>query len=134
MKDTSLLQRIQTGPAQDNPNDMPTTVALIASALNRLLNTRQGNVLMAPDYGAPDLNDLMHDTTAFLTLLEQGIAQAIKRFEPRLQKVLVTAATNPVMPDRINVVITAEIRYKKQPQTVIYHTVMMQHGRILVRQ
>lgn len=82
-------------------------VASIITNLDRLLNTRRGTVAHLPDYGIPDLAGVGH--RIFLAkfkqpkhddsvIFERIIEEAVRRYEPRLDKVRVTEVETPKKP------------------------------------
>src|SRR4030065_1609997 len=96
MREERLLERIQTWerePARRGKEDPRRIVDSVIRHLQRILNTKQGNVPIAEDYGTPDFTDF------FLTLpktetnpkkeIEKAIRVAIQKYEPRLKGVRV---------------------------------------------
>lgn len=61
----------------------------IADHIGRLLNSRQGALRTAPDYGLPDSNLIYANQPAARELLRAAIAQTILRHEPRVAAVQV---------------------------------------------
>ena len=59
--------------------------------LRLLFNTRPGDSAAAPDFGVPDLADLLHQFPAASAALQQSLRAAITRHEPRLRGVHVQA-------------------------------------------
>jgi type VI secretion system protein len=94
MPDERLLERIRR--AEDDPEhrgapDPARVVGSILHHLRKLLNTRQGNVLIAGDYGIPDFTDLATTfTPESLGELGGAIARVIEKYEPRLAQLRVT--------------------------------------------
>jgi type VI secretion system protein len=80
-----LLERIGARQAEQDLVDS------VLEHLRRILNTRQGNVLTAPDYGMPDLTEFVQAPDA-QRALQTGILNSIRRYEPRLRRVNVTFA------------------------------------------
>lgn len=58
--------------------------------LQRILNTRQGNVPIAEDYGIPDFLDFLQTYPDSVHQIEESIRNAIERYEPRLAGARVT--------------------------------------------
>jgi type VI secretion system protein len=96
MREERLLERLQAWekePARRGKEDPRRIVDSVIRHLQRILNTKQGNVPIAEDYGTPDFTDF------FLTLpktetnpkkeIEKAIRLAIQKYEPRLQGVRV---------------------------------------------
>lgn len=61
----------------------------IADHIGRLLNSRQGALRAAPDYGLPDTNLIYANQPAAREQLRAAITQTILRHEPRVAEVLV---------------------------------------------
>ena len=81
-KRRGLLLRLQGLPGSGE------LVAVLAN-LRLLLNTRPGDSPAAPDFGVPDLADLLHQFPAASAALQHGLRAAIVRHEPRLRAVQV---------------------------------------------
>lgn len=97
MREERLLERLQawekepTRRGKENPRRI---VDSVIRHLQRILNTKHGNVPIAEDYGTPDFTDF------FLTLprteinpkreIEKAIRLTIQKYEPRLRGVRVT--------------------------------------------
>jgi type VI secretion system lysozyme-like protein len=66
-------------------------LAAVLANLRLLFNTRAGDSAAAPDFGVPDLADLLHQFPAASAPLQQSLQAAISRHEPRLRAVHVQA-------------------------------------------
>lgn len=97
MREERLLERLQIwekNPQRRAKEDPRRMIDSVVRHLQRILNTKQGNVPIAEDYGTPDFTDF------FLTLpktevnpkreIEKSIRLAIQKYEPRLQGVRVS--------------------------------------------
>jgi type VI secretion system protein len=58
--------------------------------LQRILNTRQGNVPIAEDYGVPDFTDFLGNFPDSLRDMEKAIRTAMQKYEPRLKAVRIS--------------------------------------------
>lgn len=65
----------------------------IADHIGRLLNSRQGALRAAPDYGLPDTNLIYANQPAAREQLRAAITQTILRHEPRVAEVEVGTRT-----------------------------------------
>lgn len=96
MREERLLERLriwEKDPSRRAKEDPRRILDSVVRHLQRILNTKQGNVPIAEDYGTPDFTDL------FLTLsksdaepkreIEKAIRSTIQKYEPRLQGVRV---------------------------------------------
>ncbi len=93
MYEASLLERIrqlESGAVLRGVKDVSGGVRSIINHLQRMLNTRQGSVSIADDYGMPDFTNFPgEDLTAAAADVEQIINQVIQKYEPRLARVRV---------------------------------------------
>lgn len=62
----------------------------VLAHLQRILNTRQGNVPIADDYGVPDFLDFLQTYPESVHEIERNIKNAIDTYEPRLSGASVT--------------------------------------------
>lgn len=106
MREERLLERLQIwekSPERRAKEDPRRMIDSVVRHLQRILNTKQGNVPIADDYGTPDFTDL------FFTLskseadpkrdIEKAIRSTIQKYEPRLQSVRVTLLEEEGEPD-----------------------------------
>jgi len=89
----SLLQRLQTaadptstGRSVYRGKDLETAVV---EHLQRLLSTRAGTSLSAPEYGMVEISDMLHEFPDALGTMQRAIKNAITKYEPRLKNVQV---------------------------------------------
>ena len=61
----------------------------ISEHLQMLLNTREGLSVTNPDFGLPDLTDIVHMLPDGVHALQNAIRDVILKYEPRLSKVKV---------------------------------------------
>jgi len=93
MGEERLLERIRTWknePKRRSRGEARRQIDSIVAHLQRILNTRQGNVPIADDYGVPDLTDFMLSYPESVTEIEKSVRQAIEEYEPRLSSVRVS--------------------------------------------
>ena len=57
--------------------------------LQRMLNTRQGSSLSAPEFGITELSELMHHFPDGIGMMQRSIKNTILKYEPRLKNVQV---------------------------------------------
>jgi len=95
MAGASLFRRLEkgadptsTGRAFYRGDDLE---ASVLEHLQRMLNTRQGSSLTAPDYGIIELSELLHDFPNATGLMQRCIKNTILKYEPRLKNVQVRA-------------------------------------------
>lgn len=95
MSGRTLLERLRK-PGDENLRRAGSSVRdrldSVLGHLQRMLNTRQGNAPAVPDYGVPDLSDIVREFPESRQTLEQAIRRSIERYEPRLADVRVRYA------------------------------------------
>lgn len=81
--------------------------------LQRMLNTRQGSSLSAPDYGILELSELMHHFPDTVGVMQRSIKNTILKYEPRLKNVQVRTVEPDEDQNRMMVYfeITAQLLY-----------------------
>jgi type VI secretion system protein len=91
MRDERLLERIyllEKDPDRREGHDTTRQINSILNHLQRVLNTKQGSVLIADDYGIPDFTNLPGAfSTGSTHEVERIIKNVIEKYEPRLTKV-----------------------------------------------
>ncbi|MDQ5986626.1 MAG: hypothetical protein CSYNP_02356 [Syntrophus sp. SKADARSKE-3] len=99
MIEESLLERIrhlEKSPTVRGTRDLSLGVRSVMNHLQKMLNTRQGSVPIADDYGMPDLTNFPgEDLTSAADELQQIIKKVIQKYEPRLEKVEVQFEPRP---------------------------------------
>lgn len=93
MPDERLLERIQNIGKKGVATRTDTKyrcIDSILSHLQRILNTRQGSVLLAGDYGIPDFLDFLRTHPESVHQMERSIGSTVEKYEPRLSEVTVT--------------------------------------------
>jgi type VI secretion system protein len=99
MIEEALLERIrhlEKAPAARGARDLSLGVRSVMNHLEKMLNTRQGSVPIADDYGMPDLTNFPgEDLTAAADELQQVIEKVIRKYEPRLEKVAIVFEPRP---------------------------------------
>ncbi len=94
-RERSLLERLADPRPEAARTTQPNERQIISSVLEHLakmLNTRRGNAPVAPDYGIPDIVDLVHSFPEAIRIMEQAIRTTIEKYEPRLTSVRVRHA------------------------------------------
>ncbi len=92
MRERSLLERLRDPKADQGrraSDDLEALEASILAHLRRMLNSRQGHALVAPDYGMPDLSEALRTYPSSISSVEQAIRASIEKYEPRLRDVSV---------------------------------------------
>lgn len=102
----------------------------VGESLNYLLNTRQGMVLSAHDYGLPDYSTITHAPMQLLRIMERQIFEMLKVYEPRLKQVRVQGALDAEFPERMFFSIQAQL---SQSARVSYQSMLLPDGRMMVK-
>jgi type VI secretion system protein len=131
-----LLERImaiESGKTADNQDSA--LLESISIHLNKLLNTVQGSVLQAPDYGTPELNLMMQSAGGdAIRSLEEIMAQVISRYEPRLHNVKVVYQNKGAQTLMMNFRIDASVMRNDRPVPVFFETQIAPDGHIEVHE
>jgi len=93
MSGERLLERLRSWerePQRRGSEDPRRCIDSIIDHLQKMLNTRQGNVPIAGDYGVPDFLDFLQSYPDSVRQIEMSIRSAIERYEPRLSGTSVT--------------------------------------------
>lgn len=83
------IRRWETQPTWRDRGDLQKTIDSVIHHLQRLLNTHQGSVPIAGDYGLPDFTTFVHGGPDSIPAVESAIRQVIESYEPRLTAVRV---------------------------------------------
>jgi len=133
MREERLLERIRRWekepPGRDRENPKR-AIDSVVRHLQRLLNTRQGNVPMADDYGIPDFTQWLHHGADAVGNVENAIRDVIEKYEPRLTSVRVrfTAQDDQALLQRFDV----QARLQLDDRPVYPETVLTSDGRVEV--
>jgi type VI secretion system protein len=97
MRERSLIERLR-----ERGHSAPTTRLNISALtdsvlrhLDRMLNSRQGISQTVPDYGLPDLADVVHSFPEAIDVCRRSIRTSIEKYEPRMRNVVVNHVADP---------------------------------------
>lgn len=136
MNEDILLERIRNWKNEPQKRGRRGTDKKIASILNHLrkiLNTRQGNALIADDYGVPDLTYCMQNYPDSLVELEQSIIHTISTYEPRLDAVKVMFIAHEESNFSIRFQILAQLKNEPDNKVIRIETIIDSDGRVLMQ-
>ncbi len=136
MREERLLERIRAWrkePGRRTRQDSKRAVGSVLGHLQRILNTRQGNVPIGADYGVPDFTDLVQAYPDGVRDFERSIRQTIQKYEPRLKAVRVhfVALTEDVLTIRFQITGRLVIEGHKEP--VLFESVVGPDGKINIK-
>lgn len=135
MREERLLERIRSWerePERRAREDPRRVNDSILGHLVRILNTRQGNVPIAEDYGIPDFLDLLGSYPESVREVERVIRSAIQKFEPRLKSVRVSFIPPGEDPLSLRFQIAARLSSDSRQQ-VVYETSIDSDGKVHLR-
>lgn len=95
-----------------------------------MLNSRQGHALTVPEYGTPDLSEVVRGNPEVIRHMEESIRRSIELHEPRLADVTVRFLNSD---DEMLVLcfeVTARLVRTEQEAGVRFTTRMVPEGRV----
>ncbi|MDH5692166.1 MAG: type VI secretion system baseplate subunit TssE [Gammaproteobacteria bacterium] len=131
-----FLERIEHANPSDKyrTNADPKRVARsVLEHLMRVLNSRQGSVPIAPDYGLPDFNDLVTRMPDSIMELKREIKKCIEKYEPRLSRVKVNYVQDEDNPLNLRYEITAQLVLDDGKSDIWFETTLDSSGQVRVR-
>jgi len=135
MKEERLLDRIRSWekrPILRNREDPRRVTDSVVRHLQRLLNTKEGNVPIAEDYGVPDFTDFLHSYPDSVREMERTLRLVIQKYEPRLKAVRVSFVPQDESALSLSFQITARLSTEEKTQ-VLFETRVDSEGKIEVR-
>lgn len=129
-----LLERIGRLEENVDPHETLETrqINSIISHLSKLLNTRQGSVSIAPDFGVPDITNLpgenILETKQKVEAVIQGVVQ---KYEPRLKNVKMFMQQEETAEFSLKFRLEANLT-EKEDVPVIFETVVSTEGKISI--
>ena len=135
MREERLLERIRTWgiePARRGKEDPRRIADSILRHLQRILNTKQGNVPIAEDYGTPDFSDFLLTYPDSVREIERALRVTIQKYEPRLKavKVIFIPQEEDLLSLRFQIVARLSSESKSQ---VLFETMIDSDGKINIR-
>jgi len=134
VREERLLERIGIWAKEPNRRDKEDTRRIINSILRhlqRILNTKRGNVLIAEDYGVPDFTELMRSYPETIRDMERSIKHMIQKFEPRLKTVRLR-----LIPQEDNVLslhFRIDAKLALNQEKVLFETILDSDGKINIK-
>ncbi len=132
-----LLDRIREAGRQGvlpEEQDLRPLLRSVLKNLQRILNTRRGNVETVPDLGIPDFTEIVHTMPESIMQFQQAIKQTIRLYEPRLERVRVRYIPVEDDPLALHFEIIAQLPKGKRRQAVTIHTEVTSEGVVRVRE
>ncbi len=135
MREDRLLERLRLldkDPTRSSGQDPRRIVDSVLSHLQRILNTRQGGVQIADDYGIPDFTGLLHSIPESLRDIERAIRATIQKYEPRLRAVRVSFLPNEEDALSLRFQIVARLTSGDETAPVIFESMVDTDGKIVI--
>jgi len=135
MREERLLERIKTWkkePLRRERQEPRRVIDSVLRHLRRILNTKQGNVLIAEDYGVPDFSDFLNALPDSIRDIEKNIRAALQKYEPRLSGVRVNFIPQEDDPLSLRFQITARLAMDAKTQVFI-ETIVGADGQVEIR-
>jgi type VI secretion system protein len=135
MREERLLERIQTWekePMRRNKEDSRRIVDSVLRHLQRILNTKQGNVPIAEDYGVPDFTDFLDDLPDSVREIEKTLRLTIQKYEPRLKAVKVSLIPQEEDLLSLRFQIVAKLTTESKTQ-VLFETIIDTDGKVSIK-
>jgi type VI secretion system protein len=136
MREYRLIERIRhlaKNPSRRVSEDPQQLIRSVQEHLQRILNTRQGNVPIADDYGIPDITDLMTGYPESLRTIEKILRNTIQQYEPRLQAVRINFIDQTDDRLTLSFQISARLNMKDNRNPVTFESVLDSGGYIQVK-
>lgn len=97
--------------------------------LQRVLNTRAGSLAHLPDFGLPDMGQILQDLPSAAQGLVKAMTDTLLKYEPRLAELDIEMAPQ-TRPGHLEYLLNARL---KDGEAVMFGTVFGVGGRVLVR-
>jgi type VI secretion system protein len=91
----------------------------IVDHLERLLSTRQGGSLTAPDYGVPELTELSANFVDALAIAQRALKTCLNTYEPRIKNVQVRGTKFDLTEMQFEFEVTGSIQHTDGRKTAL---------------
>lgn len=131
-----LLERMRRAEMGKNNPGVPDSQLVLASVqqhLVHLLNTAQGSVPIADDYGIPDFFSLfgLGDVEA-MSRLERVLESAVRKYEPRLRNVVIQVVNKDEAGLNLHLQLSGTLPMEGRDLNVSFDTLLDSSGRIVI--
>jgi type VI secretion system protein len=135
-RERGILERLADRKPDVSRTTRQDEAQLLSSVLahvGKMLNTRRGNAPVAPDYGIPDIVDMVHSFPDSIRIMEQAIRATIEKYEPRLSSVRVKHAELEDEIFSLHFEVTAVLVPSGSKKPVRFETKVDNNGEVSVR-
>ena len=136
MREERLIERIrlrEKKPARSAAENPQKVRASVLRHLQKILNTRQGNVPIADDYGVPDFTDFLRVYPDAVREVEKSIRTTIQKYEPRLNSVRVKFIPQEDDILSLSFQIVAKLLVEDKETPIVFESLMGYDGKIKIR-
>jgi len=136
MREYRLLERVRSmalDPDRRGSADPSVMLTSVLHHVQKILNTKQGAVPIAPDYGVPDFTDIAGSYASdSIQQMEEGITRVIAKYEPRLLEphLEFEEQQDDVLALRFR--IKGKLAVEGQDYPVIFESVVQSDGKITI--
>ena len=101
----------------------------VRESIRIILSTSKGERVMRPDFGC-GIHDMVFEviSTTTMTEIEDDVRAALAAFEPRIDVVKVTVASDPAFDGKLNVSIDYVVRGSNNQLNVVYPFYIKERG------
>ncbi|WP_432738128.1 type VI secretion system baseplate subunit TssE [Maridesulfovibrio sp. FT414] len=137
MSGQRLLERIrfmEQDPDWRDSAEPGQVVKSILDYLRLILNTRQGNAQIAPDFGVPDFTSMIGATGLDAVRgIEEAMTEVILKYEPRLSNVNIQFVPEEDNPLSLHFKLQGKLALEENELPVVFETVLDPDGLISVK-
>ncbi|MDI6795165.1 MAG: type VI secretion system baseplate subunit TssE [bacterium] len=135
-RERTLLERLgnpQTNAPRTTKENTDQLAESVLTHLQKMLNTRQGHVLILSDYGIPDLSEVVHSFPDSIKQMQEAIRTSIEKYEPRLRKVRVRHVGSGEDILKLRFEITAQLVTAQEKASVWFETMVNSSGQVEIK-
>ncbi len=136
MREYRLLERIRNiakDPDRRGSVDLAAAMGSVLHHVQKILNTRQGAVPIAPDYGVPDFTDIAGSYASdAVQVMEQSLSAVIAKYEPRLKDARVEFEQQQEDVLALRFRIMGKLALEGQDVPVVFESIVQSDGKITV--
>jgi len=137
MFDRTLLERLEAATDGAIPIREHASISLyqdgVLANIRRVLNARQGCCETRPDYGMPDLNDMISRGADSIAGIARAVQEQIEMFEPRLTNVAVRFVPDPDKPLQFSFHISAVLYFGDDRERISFDTILSADKHVQVK-
>ncbi|MFO8031366.1 MAG: type VI secretion system baseplate subunit TssE [Desulfohalobiaceae bacterium] len=137
IREERLFERIinkEKPASQSESSSLKILESSITNHLRLMLNTRQGSVEIADDYGIPDFTDLLSELNPrSIEDIQDSVRQIILKYEPRLADVkVIQEEKKQNVSSGLVFRLESKVRFKEDQVPVVFETILEPDGKISI--